>query len=50
MFSCMGRVALDVSTSPWWWLKLQMMICDLSRKLIEACMKRKLVGSAEKGG
>ncbi|RVW39739.1 Retrovirus-related Pol polyprotein from transposon TNT 1-94 [Vitis vinifera] len=24
--SCIGRVALDVTTPPWWWLKLQMMI------------------------
>ena len=24
--SCIGRVAVDVTTPPWWWLKLEMMV------------------------
>ena len=45
--SCMKRAALDVTTSPWWWLKLQRMTVG-AVEWVAACGRRKKKRKGEK--
>ena len=43
---CMRHVALDVTTSPWWWLKLQRMTVGAVERVV-ACGRRKKQGGTK---
>ena len=45
--SCMRCIALDVTISPWWWLKLQRMTTGAVDQVV-ACGRRKKQGRGEK--
>ena len=46
--SCMRRIALDVTTSPWWWLLKLQMITARAVEWVATCGRKKKQGRGEK--